>query len=45
MTVEIYLDDLKDEAKAEVLAALGEDGNYDIVPIAVIETEDEEEED
>lgn len=42
MTIEIYLDDLKEEKRQEVLQAIGEDGNFDVCPIAVIEVNDEE---
>lgn len=42
MTIKIYLDDLKDEKRKEVLEALGDDGNFDVCPIAVIEVNDEE---
>ena len=34
--IEIYFDDLSPDKQAEVLAKLGDDGNYDYHPIAVI---------
>ena len=39
MTIKIYLKDLTPEKQAEVLNALGDSGNYDVFPIAMIETE------
>lgn len=42
MTIEIYFDDLKDEKQKEVLEAFGDNGNFDVCPIAVIEVEDED---
>lgn len=39
MEIEIYLGDLTKEKQDELIDALGDDGNYDIFPIAVIETE------
>ena len=41
MTIEIYWDDLTEEKQQELLDALGDNGNYDIFPIATIETETE----
>ena len=41
MTIEIYLDDLKEEKRQEVLQALGDDGNFDTCPVAVIEVDEE----
>jgi hypothetical protein len=35
-TIEILFDDLTPEKQAEVLAKLGDNGNFDIFPIAVI---------
>jgi len=44
-TFEIMFDDLTDEAQRQFLEFQGledsKDGNYDIVPIAVIESEDD----
>lgn len=37
--IEIYLDDLSESKKEEVLNELGDDGNYDVFPIATIEVE------
>lgn len=37
MTIEIYWDDLTAEKQQEILDALGENGNYDVFPIATIE--------
>ncbi|MBO4309056.1 MAG: hypothetical protein J5885_04410 [Clostridia bacterium] len=42
MIVEIYWQDLTKEKQAELLAVLGENGNYDVFPIATIEIEEEE---
>ena len=42
--IEIYWDDLKPEKQQEILEALGENGNYDVFPIAVLEFEEEQEE-
>ena len=41
-TIEIYLQDLTAEKQAEILEALGDNGNYDVFPIATLEFEDEE---
>ena len=38
MTIQIYLKDLTPEKQAEILNALGDNGNYDVFPIATIET-------
>ena len=42
--IEIYWDDLKPEKQQEILEALGDNGNYDVFPIAVLEFEEEQEE-
>ena len=42
--IEIYWDDLKPEKQKEILEALGENGNYDVFPLAVLEFEEEQEE-
>lgn len=34
--IEIYWDDLTEKKQVEILAALGENGNYDVFPIATI---------
>jgi len=44
-TVEIYWDDLTPEKQEELLEVLGDNGNYDVIPIAVIEYEEAETED
>ena len=41
--IEIYWDDLTESKQREILAALGDNGNYDVFPIATIEVEQEEE--
>lgn len=43
-TIEIYLDDLTEEKQKEILDKLGDNGNYDIFPIATIEYEQDENE-
>ena len=44
-TIEIYWDDLTPEKQQEIFEALGgENGNYDVFPIATLEFEDEEDE-
>lgn len=40
--IEIYWDDLKKEKQEEILAALGENGNYDVFPIVEIPTPEDE---
>lgn len=41
MSIEIYWDDLTKEKQNEILEALnGENGNYDVFPIATIEFEE-----
>ena len=42
-TIEIYWDDLTESKQKEILDAFGDNGNYDVFPIATIETEQEEE--
>ena len=42
MTIEIYWNDLTEEKQKEVLEKLGDNGNYDVFPIATIEYEEEE---
>ena len=42
-TIEIYWQDLTAEKQAEIFETLGgENGNYDVFPIATLEFEDEE---
>ena len=42
-TIEIYWQDLTAEKQAEIFEILGgENGNYDVFPIATLEFEDEE---
>jgi len=40
--IEIYFDDLTPEKQQEIIDTLGDNGNYDIFPIATIQIEDEE---
>ncbi len=42
-TIEIYWDDLTESKQKEILDTFGDNGNYDVFPIATIETEQEEE--
>lgn len=42
-TIEIYWDDLTESKQNEILETLGDNGNYDVFPIATIETEQDEE--
>lgn len=44
-TIEIYWDDLTREKQAEILEVLGENGNFDIIPIALIEFDEDESQD
>lgn len=39
--IEIYWDDLTPAKRAEILEKLGENGNLDVIPLAVIEVEEE----
>lgn len=45
-TVEIYFNDLSSKKQAEVLQAAGieteEDGNWDVLPLAIVDFETEE---
>ena len=41
MTIEIYWKDLTREKQQELLNALGDNGNYDVFPIATIEVEND----
>lgn len=41
--IEIYWDDLTESKQREILDALGDNGNYDVFPIATIEPEQDEE--
>ena len=41
MTIEIYWNDLTREKQEELLNALGDNGNYDVFPIATIEVEND----
>ncbi len=38
--VEIYIQDLTEEKQKEIIKMLGDNGNYDIVPIATINKEE-----
>ena len=42
-TIEIYWGDLTESKQNEILETLGDNGNYDVFPIATIETEQDEE--
>lgn len=39
--IEIYWDDLTPAKQAEILDKLGDNGNWDVIPLAVIEVEEE----
>ena len=41
MTIQIYWNDLTREKQQELLNALGDNGNYDVFPIATIEVEND----
>ena len=41
-TIEIYFDDLTEEKQTEILANLGDNGNYDLFPLASLEYEESE---
>ena len=41
MIVEIYWNDLTEKKQQELLEALGDNGNYDVFPLAIIEVEGE----
>lgn len=43
-TFELYWKDLTPEAQKRFLDTFGDNGNYDLIPMAVIEVEDGEEE-
>lgn len=40
--IEIFWDDLTAQKQNEILEALGENGNYDVIPIATIYIPEEE---
>lgn len=40
--IEIFFGDLKPEKQAEILAKLGDNGNFDIFPIAIIPVGEDE---
>lgn len=42
MRIEIFWQDLTPEKQVEILAAFGNNCNYDVFPICVIETDEEE---
>lgn len=42
ITIEIYWDDLTPDKQQEILDALGDNGNYDVIPLAIIEFEEED---
>lgn len=41
MVFEIYIDDLKPEVKAKLVSFLGDNGNFDVFPLAAIGREEE----
>lgn len=41
-TIEIYFDDLTEEKQKEILDNLGDNGNYDLFPLASLEYEESE---
>lgn len=41
MSIEIYWKDLTEEKQKEILEVLGENGNYDVFPIATIVVEED----
>lgn len=41
-TIEIYFDDLTEEKQKEILGALGDNGNYDLFPLASLGYEESE---
>ena len=43
--IEIYWNDLTQEKQKEILEQLGDNGNFDVIPIAIIEFEEQEEKD
>ena len=42
LQIEIYWDDLTPEKQKEILNLLGDNGNYDVFPIATIDIEEAE---
>lgn len=44
MLIEFYWQDLTDEKQNELLELFGDNGNWDVIPFCVIETEDEDDE-
>ena len=42
MTIDIYFQDLTPAKQAEIIAALGNNGNYDVYPICSIPVDDDE---
>ena len=40
--IEIYFDDLTEEKQKEILDTLGDNGNYDLFPLASLEYEESE---
>ena len=43
--IEIYFDDLKEETQQAILELLGDNGNYDVIPIAEIYPYEDEDND
>lgn len=42
---EIFIDDLKDDVKEELIKFLGDNGNFDFIPLAIVENDEEEDDD
>lgn len=41
MTIEVYFRDLSEEKQAEILAAYGDNNNWDVYPLIVLEIEED----
>ena len=39
--IEIYFDDLTEEKQMEIIEAFGDNGNFDVIPIAGIMTDED----
>lgn len=42
LTIEIYWDDLTPEKQQEILDVVGDNGNWDVFPIATVDIEEDE---
>lgn len=42
---EIFIDDLKEEVQKNLIEFLGDNGNFDFIPLAIVENDEEEEDD